>query len=36
MDQETRIQITLKVIRAKTIPLIRKAANLYNIPRSAL
>ena len=36
MDQETRIQIALKAIRAKTIPSIRKAANLYDIPRSTL
>ena len=36
MDQESRIQITLKTIRAKTIPSIRKAINLYNIPRLTL
>ena len=36
MDQETCIQITLKVIRAKTIPLIQKIINLYNIRWSTL
>ena len=36
MDQESRIQIALRAIRAKTIPSIRKAAKLYDVPRSTL
>ena len=36
MDQESRIQNALRAIRAKIIPSIRKAAELYDVPRSTL